>query len=54
MKTKKQYTKPRLTQVQLAIQNPVLANCNSVNTTISGFDVCNVPGAACPDTGVLP
>lgn len=48
MKTKKQYTKPRLTQVQLAIQNPVLANCNSVNTTVATYEPCNYLGAPCP------
>ena len=31
MKVKKAYSKPQLTQVRLTIQNPVLANCNTVN-----------------------
>ena len=47
MKAKKVYRKPQLTQVKLAIQNPVLANCNSVNTEFSGFTACNFPEAPC-------
>jgi hypothetical protein len=52
MKSKKHYTKPQLTQVRLAIQNPVLANCNSVNTTNPGVGTCNFAGADCADTTV--
>ena len=51
MKTKKQYSKPQLTQVRLVIQNPVLANCNSVNTENPFPGTCNFPGADCADTG---
>jgi hypothetical protein len=49
MKPKKQYTKPQLTQVRLAIQNPVLANCNSVNPAVETGTICNQPGALCAD-----
>jgi hypothetical protein len=52
MKAKKQYTKPQLTQVRLAIQNPVLANCNSVNPIVEAGTTCNVPGANCADTNL--
>jgi hypothetical protein len=51
MKTKKQYSKPQLTQVQLAIQNPVLSNCNSVNQINSDLGTCNFPNADCADLG---
>ena len=55
MKTKKQYSKPQLTQVRLVIQNPVLANCNSVNNIIPGDPAtCNFPGADCADAGLNP
>jgi hypothetical protein len=50
MKTKKHYSKPQLTQVRLAIQNPVLANCNSVNQINSDLGECNQLGADCADT----
>ncbi len=50
MKTKKQYSKPQLTQVRLAIQNPILANCNSANEINSDLGTCNFPGADCADT----
>jgi hypothetical protein len=50
MKTKKHYSKPQLTQVRLAIQNPVLANCNSVNQINSDLGTCGVPTADCADT----
>ena len=52
MKTKKQYKKPQLTQVRLAIQNPVLANCASVNDINPDGLPCNEPGAACADTSL--
>lgn len=52
MKAKKQYTKPQLTQVRLAIQNPVLANCNSVNPVVEDLSTCNIPGANCADTNL--
>ena len=48
-KTKKQYSKPQLTRVRLAIQNPVLANCNSVAPLIEADMVCNQPAAPCAD-----
>jgi hypothetical protein len=47
MKTKKQYSKPQLTQVCLVIQNPVLANCNSVNLAEMYPGTCNFPTAEC-------
>jgi hypothetical protein len=50
MKAKKQYTKPQLTQVRLAIQNPVLADCNSVNSINSELGSCNLPTADCAPT----
>jgi hypothetical protein len=54
MKAKKQYTKPQLTQVRLVIQNPVLANCNSVNSVVSESpDTCNFAGADCADAGPI-
>jgi hypothetical protein len=49
MKAKKQYTKPQLTQVGLAIQNPVLASCNSVNPDIATGTLCNRIGSLCAD-----
>ena len=52
MKTKKQYSKPQLTQVRLAIQNPVLANCNSVTNVNPDVGTCNFPGAQCSDTAL--
>ncbi len=53
MKTKKQYNKPQLTQVRLVIQNPILANCASVNSPNWEGDLnCNTPGAACADTSL--
>ena len=51
MKAKKVYRKPQLTQVRLAIQNPVLANCNSVNMAFSGFGNCNFPEGDCRNVG---
>ena len=50
MKSKKQYKKPQLTQVRLAIQNPVLANCNSANQINSDLGDCGWPGSDCADT----
>ncbi len=48
MKVKKVYSKPQLTQVRLTIQNPVLANCNSVNSLNPGDPAsCNFPEADC-------
>jgi hypothetical protein len=49
MKIKKQYSKPQLRQVRLAIQNPILANCNSVNQINSDLGTCNFPTADCAD-----
>jgi hypothetical protein len=49
MKSKKHYSKPQLTQVRLAIQNPVLANCNSVNLISSDLGDCGLPGSDCAD-----
>ena len=54
MKPKKQYRKPQLTQVRLTIQNPVLANCNSVNIAFSGLGTCNFPEADCRNVGTFP
>ena len=54
MKAKKQYSKPQLTQVRLTIQNPVLANCNSVNMIFSGWGTCNFPEADCRNVGTFP
>ena len=54
MKPKKEYGKPQLTQVRLKIQNPVLANCNSVNTAFSGLGTCNFPEADCRGVGTFP
>jgi hypothetical protein len=54
MKAKKVYRKPQLTQVRLAIQNPVLANCNSVNLAFSGLGDCNFPDADCRNVGGFP
>jgi hypothetical protein len=43
---KKKYSKPRVTQVRLVVQNPVLGECFSVDTAVlNGF--CNVPDG-CP------
>ena len=53
MKTKKQYKKPQLTQVRLAIQNPILANCNSVNQINSDLGECGFSGADCADTNAI-
>lgn len=51
MKAKKQYSKPQLTQVRLVIQNPILANCSSVNSANWRDDPgCGSPGAPCADT----
>ena len=50
MKTKKQYSKPQITQVHLVVQNPVLANCNSVSENNPYLVTCNVPDAPCADT----
>ena len=47
MKTKKQYSKPQLTQIRLAMQNPVLLNCASTND-LSPVEPCNSPTASCP------
>jgi hypothetical protein len=54
MKPKKQYRTPQLTQVRLVIQNPVLANCNSVNQAFSGLGLCNFPEADCRNVGTFP
>ena len=52
MKTKKQYSKPQLTQVRLVLQSPVLANCNSVNLFVQGdAPFCNSPIALCSNVG---
>lgn len=51
MKPKKEYGKPQLTRVRLKIQNPVLANCNSVNTAYSGLGECGGFEADCMQVG---
>ena len=53
MKAKKEYGKPQLTRVRLKIQNPVLANCNSVNTAYSGYGECGFAEADCMQVGPL-
>jgi hypothetical protein len=51
MKAKKAYNKPQLTQVRLVVQTPVLANCNSLATSIQASPAtCNFAGADCADT----
>lgn len=53
MKAKKEYGKPQLTRVRLKIQNPVLANCMSVNTAFSGLGECGFAEADCLQVGPL-
>jgi hypothetical protein len=50
MKEKKEYKQPRITEVQLLVQSPVLANCNSVEPSISDLTTCNTPTAGCAQT----
>ena len=55
MKEKKQYQKPQVTQVQLTLQNPVLALCNSVAPTVATAPLtCNYLGANCSAVSITP
>jgi hypothetical protein len=48
MKEKKVYKKPQVEEVQLVVQGPVLANCNSVEPLVAASpDTCNTPTAIC-------
>lgn len=50
MKNKKVYTKPRVEEIQLVVQSPILALCNSVSPGIEAFpSTCNFPTAICSD-----
>jgi hypothetical protein len=48
MKNKKAYEKPQVEEIQLVVQGPVLANCNSVEPLIAAPpNTCNFTGANC-------
>jgi hypothetical protein len=50
MKGKKEYKKPQVEEIQLVVQGPILANCNSVDTTIATGLPCNSPTGDCAQT----
>jgi hypothetical protein len=51
MKGKKEYKKPQVEEIQLVVQGPVLANCNSVEPTIAASpSTCNTPTGDCAQT----
>ena len=55
MKEKKKYQKPQVAQVQLTLQNPVLALCYSVSPQVPNFPLtCNYLQADCSGISIGP